>query len=467
MAALAGILKEKGFFVSGSDASRPYYPSAEVLRRAEVVLKVGYSAEHITELKPDCVVVGNAVRRDNPEVIQAKALGIELISMPEALKRWFISGRKSLVVAGTHGKTTTSALLFSVLSRCGLSPGLFCGGILKELGVNYGLGKGEFVVIEGDEYDTCFFDKSPKFLHYEPFSVLLTSVEFDHADLYRSFEDVKGAFRKLVSLIPSEGFLVFFWDDPVVRGVSEYSKAHRIPYGKGVSSGVRLLDYKESRNGSEVRVRCFGEELRLKIPLYGLHNALNVLGVLGVSKALGLNLRDVAEALSEFRGVARRQELYRVGRALVVDDFAHHPTAVKATLEALKASFRPKEVLVCFEPRTNTSKRKVFFEDYLEAFDGASSVYIKIPPGIERIPEEERFDVTRFVEELRRRGKDAEAFFKIPVEELILRLKEGTLLVFMSSAEFPELRELLEKTGGRGYGKEGALGSVEGRVCGR
>ena len=436
MAALAGLLKARGFRVSGSEAAPPYSPAREVLTSLGLEPLIGFDPENLSRLRPEAVVVGNAIRADNPEARAAQKAGLPLYSLPSALEEWILPGKRSLVVAGTHGKTTTTALLSWVLEVLGADPAFLVGGILRDRGLNFRWGKGPFVVLEGDEYDSAFFDKTPKFWHYRPEAAILTSVEYDHADIYPEVEDLFTAFERFVSLIPPEGLLVFCADDPGARRVAEKSPARLIPYGRSPEALYRLKGLESSPQGTRMKTRTPEGEEEFLLPLFGEHNALNALAVLALLRELGFSLGAVSRAFSAFPGVSRRQEVLYRGRVLVVDDFAHHPTAVRVTLSALREALSPRRILLCFEPRTNTSKRRVFFHSYAESLSLADRVWIKQPPGLTRIPPEERMDLPALGWEISRRGVRAEVVEEIPAERVASEAAPGDLVVFMSSASF-------------------------------
>ncbi len=451
MTALAGLLSARGFEVTGSEAAPPYPPASQVLAALGLKPLIGYRSENLERLNPGAVVVGNAIRSDNPEVQKAKSLGLPLYSLPSALSEWILPGRKSLVVAGTHGKTTTSALLAYALERLGAEPTYLVGGLLRDRGINFGWGKGGFVVLEGDEYDTAFFDKRPKFWHYRPWAAILTSVEYDHADIYPDFESLLSAFEKFVALIPREGILVFCADDPGARRAAEKARARRVSYGKAPESTYRLETAVVSPKGTSLEVRTPEGSFSFRIPLFGEHNALNALGVWVLLRELGFGEERLREALADFPGVSRRQEVLYRGKVQVVDDFAHHPTAVRVTLSALRAAFRPSRVLLCFEPRTNTSRRRIFTEAYAEVLSQADRVWLKRPPGLEKIPEGERLELTELAQAITVRKTACEVVDEDLAELVAAEAAPGDLILFMSSASFgrvyPELISALKKRG--------------------
>ena len=451
MSALAGLLKSRGFHISGSEDGPPYPPASLILKRLGIEPFCQGNPERLKEISPDYMVVGNAIRRDHPEVEAARRLGIPLLSLPETLKRFVLPVKLPLVVAGTHGKTTTSALLAFTLERLGGAPTFFLGGLLRERGLNFGWGEGPYAVLEGDEYDSAFFEKTPKFWHYQPFSAILTSIEYDHADIYPDLAHLEEAFRTFVRLLPQEGVLVFRGDDPRVVAVARESRARGVSYGRSPENTYRLLGREPLPGGQKVRYAGPRGEGLFELPLYGEHNALNALSVLALLAELGFDTREVGRVFGEFCGVSRRQEVLYRGRVTVVDDFAHHPTAVRETLRALKEALSPRRTILVFEPRTNTSRRRVFLTEYQEALSLAEAVVLKPPPGLEKIPEAERLDLAALARGLEARGRRVR-FLKNGASDLLaLKPAEGDLLVFMSSASFGSLYgELIEGLRERG-----------------
>ncbi len=451
MSGVAGLAKALGFEVFGSDEKELYPPSSDLLKELEIEVSKP-KPERILKLNPDYLVVGNAIRADHPEVLLAQKLGIPLLSFPEFLEKFLLPGKKSLVISGTHGKTTTSALLSFVLDNLGKDPTFLVGGILKDYGKNFKFGRGYFCVLEGDEYPSSFFDKNPKFMHYQPYGLILTNLEFDHADFYKDLSTLKDAFSKLIKLLPEEGILVYHLDDPNLREIIHKTNLplRRLTFGRNEKADYQLIEsegyYKEKEFLTLGKIRdkkgkIF--EIRLRIP--GFHNLLNALSVFALCEELGFERDAILAALSRFSGVKRRQEIvYSNKRIVIIDDFAHHPTAVKITLEELKKYIRPERILLFFEPRTNSSKRKIFQEAYTEALSSADIIFIKRPPNLENLPEAERIDLNYLALKLKEKGKKAYIFEKdFPLERLELNPKGKNLVVFMSSASMQEEIERL------------------------
>lgn len=443
--ALAGMLKNAGFFVTGSD-QQVYPPMSDFLAGQNIAVQSGYSPDNL-EPRPDLVVVGNVIRRENPEALALVERAIPYVSFPQALSHFFIRDKISLVVAGTHGKTTTSSLLASTLREIGAEPSFMIGGLVQAFGRNFNVAEGQYFVAEGDEYDTAFFDKGPKFLHYRSRIAILTSIEFDHADIYADLAAIKTSFAKLVAGMPPDGFLVACWDNPTVREVCLKSSCAVVSYGFSEDCDWRVTDllvqpsftsFQVSKNGIP-----FGTYENV---LPGRHNALNALAVIAVLDILGFPHEDVVRGLRKFQGVRRRQEVRGVVRGVtVIDDFAHHPTAVRETVAALAAAYVGHRLVAVFEPRTNSSRRKVFQEAYTSAFDAAAEILVREPAPLDNIPPAERFSSRQLVDDLTNRGLSAGYF---STTEAVLSyldgsLHEGDVVVIMSNGGFDNIHQRL------------------------
>jgi UDP-N-acetylmuramate: L-alanyl-gamma-D-glutamyl-meso-diaminopimelate ligase len=449
MAALAGMLKERGFAVSGSD-NELYEPTASLLRRLNIDARRGFAPANL-QPPPDLVVVGNVITRNNPEAAALLQSAVPYVSMPEALWHFFLRARCPLMVCGTHGKTTSTSLMAQVLVAAGRDPGVLIGGMSLNLGANYYLGAGRYFVIEGDEYDTAFFDKGPKFLHYRPQGAVLTSLEFDHADIYRDLAHVKSAFEAMVVRQDKTAVLAVCADYPAALEVAAKSPARRIDYG--VRAGqFQPADVRADSAGTHFSVRR-GDRIvarDLMVPLWGAMNVANALGVYVLLREFGLADAEIAHGLASFKGVARRQEL--VGEAdgvTVIDDFAHHPTAIAVTLAALADRYPGRRILAAFEPRSNTSRRNVFQSDFARAFDRAARVYLAPVYFKENDPiaPAERLATDVLAREIAGRGPAAMACSSN--EELLHALcvdaKAGDVVAVMSNGPFDNLKlRLLE-----------------------
>lgn len=440
MGTLATMLMELGYKVVGSDQNL-YPPMSTHLESLGIPVCQGYKAENIVNFSPDVVVIGNVIRRENPEAQKVLEEGIPYLSMPEAIERFFLSRHKSMVVAGTHGKSTTSSLLAWVLTHAGEDPSAFIGAFLKSWQRSYRLGNGKYMVLEGDEYDTAFFDKGAKFLHYRPHIAVLTSVEYDHADIFPNFESVVDTFRKYIHLVPEDGYLIACADDPTCVALSRECRGRVYTYGWSERAdwqfrGVRYSPGEVSATWTNPLTRL-QESIRSKLP--GRHNLSNTLAVIAAASLAGLPLEKIQDALLEFQGVKRRQDILGEARGiLVMDDFAHHPTAVKETIQALRLFYPDRRLVAAFEPRTNSSRRRVFQESYAVSFDDADLVCIKQPPGMDAIAESERLDCARLVHDIRKRGKEAEHFENsdMLLQFLMENTRSGDLVLCMSNGSF-------------------------------
>jgi UDP-N-acetylmuramate: L-alanyl-gamma-D-glutamyl-meso-diaminopimelate ligase len=445
MGALAGMLKESGFEVTGSD-HHVYPPMSTFLAERGIQIAEGFRPQNLSH-RPDLVVVGNAVSKDNPEVVGMFEMDLPFCSFPQALNRFFIHGKAALTVAGTHGKTTTSALLAWVLSAAGLDPGFMVGGILKNFDRNYNVGTGAYFIVEADEYDTAFFDKGPKFLHYTPSRAILTSVEFDHADIFRDLDHVKKAFLDFVRAMPEEALLVACDAAPDVRDLAAQAPCWVATYGFGASSPWRLEHVSFDPPWTYLEVTARGEPFgTFRTPLMGVHNALNALAVIAVAHDMRLPKDLISRALETFEGIKRRQEVRGIQRGItVIDDFAHHPTEVRETLAAVRAFYGNSRIIAVFEPRTNSSRRKVFQEVYPAAFDDADQVCIRKPPLLEKIPPEDRFSSEQLTRDLESRGKKAFFFADTDaiIDYLIKAAEPADVILIMSNGGFDNIHERL------------------------
>lgn len=459
MGALAGLLKAAGHDVRGSDG--PLYPPMSTqLARAEIPVFEGYAAANLA-WAPDCVVVGNVCRSDHPEVVAAQAAGVRLESFPSMLASTLLDTRRSLVVAGTHGKTTTSSILTWMLRVAGRDPSWMIGGVPQNLGRGFHLGEGELIVLEGDEYNTAFFDKKSKFLHYRPQRAILTSVEFDHADIFDSYEQVRDAFVEFVRLIPRDGLLVVDAGNPGAMEVAAAASCEIATYrafGRNEKPEPDSATYcvkLTSRAGlrrTQLELWERGESLgTFSTLLLGAYNLGNITAAFAVARAEGCAVEQLGEAIRLFRGVKRRQELLgMVAGVRVIQDFAHHPTAVDLTLQATRRRYRDKALHVCFEPRSSSSRRDVFFEGYTRAFDAATRVYVAPVYAPERVPDGRVLDVDALAAALRERGVDAAAYTSIDdvAAALLEHAASGDTVLLLSSGAFGGLGErLLESFG--------------------
>lgn len=423
MGAFAGLLREAGLTVTGSD-DQVYPPMSDQLAAMGIQVMRGYKAENLSH-RPDLTIVGNAIRRTNPEAEALLASDLAYTSFPEALGQLVLAKRHSVVVAGTHGKTTVSSMIAWTLHRAGREPGFLIGGVLRNFGANQALGRegGPFVV-EGDEYDTAFFEKTPKFIHYRPRTAILTSVEFDHADIYADFEAVDAAFRRLAGLIPDDGLMVACTDHPSVRDVIEDCEGWIQTYGESKDREWRGEISRPDAEGMTIRIHRRGEAfLETRVRLVGRHNLLNFTGAAAVLAELGLTPQEISEGFASFEGVRRRQEVIaEVLGVTIIDDFAHHPTAVKETIAATRLRYPGRRLWAVFEPRTATSRRRVFQEEYAGAFEGADRVLVAAVHHGADLPAEDRFDPPALVEAINARGGNARS---LPDVDAIIKAVEA------------------------------------------
>jgi UDP-N-acetylmuramate: L-alanyl-gamma-D-glutamyl-meso-diaminopimelate ligase len=445
MASLAGLLKDQGYRVTGSDQN-VYPPMSTYLAQARIDVQNGFNAQHLAD-RPDLVIIGNAVSRGNPEAEAVLDGKIPYLSFPQALGKFLIGARQSIVVTGTHGKTTTTALAAWVLKRAGLNPGFFVGGVPLNFGSGWDPGESDHVVLEGDEYDSAFFDKGPKFLHYRPQSVILTSVEFDHADIYRDLDHLKEAFRSLVRLIPASGLLVACYDYPAVREVVEVGSCRIVSYGDDENCDwtVRSVRTEGRRSYFDPCFRKISEGT-VELGAIGRHNVKNALGVYVLARELGMDRSKLLEGFASFSGVKRRQEFKGESRGvLVIDDFAHHPTAVAETIKAVKDAFTGRRVWAVFEPRSNTSRRNIFEREFALSLSLADRVVVSGLHQPEKIPEAERLSVERVVESINQSAGHEQGIVINGADNIaahvVAHAGAGDIILVMSNGAFDGVQE--------------------------
>ncbi len=439
MGSFAGMLKAAGYEVTGSDEN-VYPPMSTQLERWGIEAMQGYRAENLDRARPDVVVVGNVVRAVNPEAAAMRERGLPHVSFPQALGELFIGPRHGVVVVGTHGKTTTSAIMGFLLHHAGRDPSFLVGGVTRDFDSNFRLGGGEPFVVEGDEYDTAYFDKGPKFLHYRPRTAIFTSCELDHADIYRDEAHYQSAFERFVDILPADGFLAACSTWESVVAISRKARCTVETYSVERPADWEARGLSLGPDGARFRLVRGGRELGpVRLTVGGAHNVENALGVAAAATRLGLSFQEIAAGLEAFRGVKRRQEVRGVvGGVTVVDDFAHHPTAVDRTLAAIQGSYPGARLLVAFEPRSNTSRRNLHQEEYARSFGAAAEVWLLRPAPTDRVPEAERLDVDRLAAEVTARGVPASA--RATVEEIVAdvaaKARPGDVVVGMSNGAF-------------------------------
>jgi UDP-N-acetylmuramate: L-alanyl-gamma-D-glutamyl-meso-diaminopimelate ligase len=449
MATLAAMLKRKGHDVVGSDQD-VYPPMSDFLAAEGIEALSGYTAHHITP-DIDLVVVGNAISRGNPELEEVLDRKIRYCSLPEAIRDHFLWGSRSIVIAGTHGKTTTTSLAGWLLIHGGLDPTILVGGIarnLSEQGSSYRMGGGRDFVIEGDEYDSAFFDKTAKFLKYLPDIAVINNVEFDHADIYADMAAVTLAFKRLVNLVPRKGLLLIGADSPAARALTANARSRVQTFGTAGDLDWQAHDISSSGETTTFRVRRCGLPVGdFEIPLLGTHNVRNALAAMAVAADVGVDFERIRTGLGEFAGVKRRLEVVGVtGGVTIYDDFAHHPTAVAETLAGLRASHPSARIWAVFEPRSASSCRAVFQDAFAQAFAAADEIVLA-PVFRSTLPEDQRLSLPRLVGDLRKNGQSArEAASVDDIVSLIAREhRAGDLVVLMSNGGFGGIhRRLLQ-----------------------
>jgi UDP-N-acetylmuramate: L-alanyl-gamma-D-glutamyl-meso-diaminopimelate ligase len=441
MAPLAGMLAESGHRVTGSDAG-VYPPASTLLDSLGIRWTNGFNAANL-DPAPDIVVLGNALSRGNPEVEAVLDNKIPYRSLPQTLEEFFLPGRDSLVVTGTHGKTTTTSMLSWILHHAGRRPNFLIGGIAENFGRSFGLGDGDEFVLEGDEYDSAFFDKAPKFLHYHPREIIITSLEFDHADIYENLAAIELQFRRLVNVVPRSGRIVAWGESETVRGVVQRAFCPVETYGFTLGVDWVAGDLEIADGATRFRVSRQGREVaRVSMSLAGRHNVLNAVAAIAIAHGRGVSGEAVASAMAEFRGVLRRLEIKgESSGVLVVDDFAHHPTAIRVTIDAARHRWPGRKLWAVFEPRSNTMRRRVFETDLAESLSTADATVLGAVNRANLLSDEERMSPARVLEAVRKAGRKAEGFDSAEeiAEYLAAETRPGDLVLVMSNGSFDGL----------------------------
>ena len=446
MATLAAMLKQRGHDVQGSDHG-VYPPMSDFLAREGIRTFDGYRETQITG-DLDVVVVGNAISRGNPELEAVLDRKVRYVSLPEAIREHFLWDARSIVIAGTHGKTSTTALTAWLLTSGGLDPSLLVGGIARNFNGSYRLGHGRDFVIEGDEYDSAFFDKTAKFLKYLPDIAVIGNLEYDHADIYPDMESLRIAFRRFVNLVPRTGRLVIGADSPEAMRLAAGARCEVDTFGLSDSADWRAQEIRPAQTGTTFQVSHRGEALGLvTVPLFGEHNVRNVLAAMAVGHAVGLDAGTMREGLAAFEGVKRRLELRGIARGVAVyDDFAHHPTAIFETIRAVKSADPSRRVWAVFEPRSATSCRKIFQDDFANAFaeSGADEVILAAVFRAS-LPDAERLSVDEIVSHLCGRGCRARTLLNVDaiVSTIAAEAKAGDVVLLMSNGGFDGIHDKL------------------------
>jgi UDP-N-acetylmuramate: L-alanyl-gamma-D-glutamyl-meso-diaminopimelate ligase len=440
MGSVAAALRDRGFSVTGSDEN-VYPPMSTFLEKKDVVLQEGYRAENIPA-DVDVVVIGNAIKRGNPEVEAVLNRKLFYLSLPEVLKDYFLRGRHNLVVTGTHGKTTTTALLAWIMETAGRKPGYLIGGLPKNLGQGARLNDSKYFVIEGDEYDTAFFDKRSKFIHYLPELVIVNNIEFDHADIFNNLDEIKLSFRRLLNVVPQNGMVLLNGDDHNCVEVARDCLAQMIEVGFSENCAQRIRDAMYSSDGSRFKL---GDD-SFDISLIGEFNVRNAAMAATAARFYDVPSAKIRAALKSFSGIARRQEVRGEARGVkVIDDFGHHPTAIGQTLHALRQRYPGHRIWAIFEPRSNTTRRAVFQQQLPDALKVADGVFIAQVAKLEQIPQEERLKPEAVVDAIAAAGRPAfyEKNADAIVDRIVPMLQRNDIVAVFSNGGFDNIHEKL------------------------
>ena len=444
MGSLAVLLSKKGYTLSGSDTDC-YPPMSDVIASLGIEFRQGFSEENVKDT--ELIIIGNVCGSNNPEAVYAREHKVPTLSLSEAIEKFFIKGNKSLVVAGTHGKTTTTGLLSHVFKDAGLNPGYMVGGVMQGGEESSVVGEGNYFIIEGDEYDTAYFDKAPKFLHYTPYTAIITSLEFDHVDIYKDLKEYTEAFEFLIKEIPTEGTLFICGDDENLKKLSVHASSKVVTYGLKEGNTITARDVVVSEKGQDFSLIIKGEDKgRFFVSLPGSHNLLNTLAVLGVALQEGITIATLQKVLASFKGMKRRQEIIAEIKGItILDDFAHHPTAVKETIGAIKGKYPNRRLVAFFEPRSATSRRKVFEEEYGKSFNQAGLVFISTPPLRHNDSIDNFINPAHIMSMINSSGIEAYAVQNADelLDKAIPLLKEGDVILIMSNGSFDGIHKKL------------------------
>jgi len=442
MGAVAAAMREQGYTVTGSDAA-VYPPMSTFLESKGIKLSEGYKPENLPA-NADLIVVGNAISRGNPEIEAVLNRKLYYLSLPETLKQFFLRGKHNLVVSGTHGKTTTTSLLTWILKSAGLNPAYMIGGIAKNLGQGASLHDSKHVVLEGDEYDTAFFDKRSKFLHYLPELVIVNNIEFDHADIFDDLDAIKLSFRRMLNIVPENGMVLINGDDKNCIDVAENCRAQLVEVGFSANASRHIKDVAYDAHGSAFTLL----DTRFTIQLVGEYNVRNAAMAISAAHFYGVPLDKIAKAVAAFEGVKRRQEVRGEVRGItVIDDFGHHPTAIRETLRGLRHQYAGRRLWAIFEPRSNTTRRAVFQHELPAALAEADGAILAQVARMDQLAEDNRLDPAKVVADIAAAGKPA--FYEPDVTAIIARLKplvkERDVIVILSNGGFGGIHERLLK----------------------
>jgi UDP-N-acetylmuramate: L-alanyl-gamma-D-glutamyl-meso-diaminopimelate ligase len=442
MGAVAAAIRDRGYVVSGSD-DNVYPPMSTFLTAKEIPIATGFRPENLPP-DVDLVIVGNAISRGNPELEAVLDRNLLYRSLPETLKEFFLEGKQNVVVAGTHGKTTTTSLVTWIFRTAELNPGFLIGGIAKDLGQGAAFPDSPYFVIEGDEYDTAFFDKRSKFLHYLPQTLVINNIEFDHADIFQNLEEILVSFRRLVNVVPRTGRIFINGDDPHCAAVTDHSFAPVYTVGFAESANIRITNVEYHEYGSAFTL---GAD-RFEMQLLGAFNVRNATMAISVARAYGIPTGLIQKAIRSFSGVARRQDVRgEVNGIKVIDDFGHHPTAIRETLLALRCRYPKGRLWAIFEPRTNTTRRAVFQSELPAALGLADGVIMAPVARLDQVPANERLDPGKVIQTIQAAGKPA--FYEANVDEIVKRVKplasSGDAVVVFSNGGFGGIHDKLLK----------------------
>lgn len=447
MASVAAAMKDKGFIVTGSDQN-VYPPMSTFLESRGIEVMNGYAEKNLAH-RPDLVVIGNAISRGNPEAEVTLEQKLRYCSLPELLKEFFIRGKRSLVVTGTHGKTTTTSLLAWVFETAGKNPSFLIGGIPTNLGQGARFTDSEWFIVEGDEYDTAFFDKRSKFVHYLPEVVIINNIEFDHADIFENLGVILTSFKRLINLVPRNGLLLANGDDENVAGLLGVKHCPIQRFGLGAANERRASSLELDADRSAFQLN--GE--RFEIPLIGELNVRNALAVASCALRCGISADSIRKAFASFQGIKRRMEERGVaGGITVVDDFGHHPTAIRETIRALRVKYPNRRLWAIFEPRTNTTRRNVFQRELSEALKLADAVVVSQVARLELLKVEERLNPELLMQEIGEGGKPAA--YLATVDEIVAHISReaaaGDVVAVFSNGGFGGIHDRLLRSFGGG-----------------
>ena len=440
MGSVAAALQNRGYTITGSDQN-VYPPMSDFLIKNNINVSVGHDENNIPD-KVDLVVIGNAMSRGNVEVESVLNRKIPYTSLPELIKRYFLQGKRNIVITGTHGKTTTSSIIAHLLNDNGLNPNLMIGGIPLDIGEGGRFTESEFFVIEGDEYDTAFFDKRSKFVHYMPEIVVVNNIEFDHADIFNNIEEIKLSFKRMLNIVPENGIVFVNGDDNDAVEVTENCRAPVIKVGANDDCDFKIENLNLESFNSSFSIK----DNSYQLPMDGEFNVRNAAMAIAVSDFLNIDQKNIIESVSKFSGIARRQELRGEEKNVkVIDDFGHHPTAIAATIGALKQRYPDSKIWAIFEPRSNTSRRNLLQSELEDSLSQADGVFISEVPNPEKVPDGELLDVESVIENLSSRGKVA--FIGLSSDDIVNKLipltSSGDTIVVLSNGGFGGIHEKL------------------------